>query len=64
MVGPGAPTIPQLVDLGVTRFTIGPAITTGAYGLAAGAAEELLTHGTYTLLKAAVGYGTHNNLLH
>ena len=35
-----------------------------AYGLAAGAAEELLTHGTYNLLKAAAGYGKHNNLLH
>jgi 2-methylisocitrate lyase-like PEP mutase family enzyme len=64
MVGPGAPTVADLVKLGVTRISIGPAITVGAYGLAAGAAEELLTHGTYNLLKAAAGYGKHNNQLH
>jgi 2-methylisocitrate lyase-like PEP mutase family enzyme len=63
MVGPGAPTVAQLVELGVTRISIGPAITVGAYGLAAGAAEELLAHGTHNLLKAAAGYGKHNNLL-
>ncbi|TDU90808.1 2-methylisocitrate lyase-like PEP mutase family enzyme [Kribbella voronezhensis] len=64
MVGPGALTVAELVDLGVTRISVGPAITAGAYGLAAGAAEELLTHGTYNLLKAAAGYAKHNNLLH
>jgi 2-methylisocitrate lyase-like PEP mutase family enzyme len=64
MVGPGAPTVAELVELGVTRLSIGPAITIGAYGLAAGAAEELLSHGTYNLLETAVGYGKHNNLLH
>jgi hypothetical protein len=47
----------------VTRLSIGPAITLGAYGLAAGAAEELLAHGTYTLLETAAAYAKHNNLL-
>ena len=63
MVGPGAPTVAELVALGVTRLSIGPAITLGAYGLAAGAAEELLAHGTYTLLETAAAYAKHNNLL-
>jgi 2-methylisocitrate lyase-like PEP mutase family enzyme len=63
MVGAGAPTVADLVAVGVTRISIGPAITVGAYGLAAGATEELLAHGTYNLLKAAAGYGKHNNLL-
>jgi len=50
MVGPGAPTVAELADLGVTRISVGPAITTAAYSLATAAAKELLTTGTYETL--------------
>ncbi|TCC20103.1 isocitrate lyase/PEP mutase family protein [Kribbella speibonae] len=52
MVGPGAPTVAELADLGVVRISIGPAITSAAYDLATAAAKELLTSGTYTTLAA------------
>ncbi len=50
MVGPGAPTVAELTALGVTRISVGPAITTAAYGLATAAAKELLSSGTYEAL--------------
>ncbi|WP_405069372.1 isocitrate lyase/phosphoenolpyruvate mutase family protein [Kribbella sp. NBC_01510] len=51
MVGPGAPTVAELTALGVTRISVGPAITTAAYGLATAAAKELLSSGTYESLS-------------
>lgn len=63
MVGPGAPTVAELTDLGVVRISVGPAITAGAYGLAAAAAEELLAFGTYNTLANAADFGKHNGLL-
>jgi 2-methylisocitrate lyase-like PEP mutase family enzyme len=50
MVGPGAPTVAELADLGVVRISVGPAITSAAYALATAAAKELLTTGTYAAL--------------
>lgn len=50
MVGPGAPSVAELAALGVTRISVGPAITTAAYALATAAARELLTTGTYGTL--------------
>ncbi|WP_433162569.1 isocitrate lyase/PEP mutase family protein [Kribbella sp. CA-247076] len=50
MAGPGAPTVAELAALGVTRISVGPAITTAAYDLATAAARELLTTGTYEIL--------------
>ncbi|TCC37102.1 isocitrate lyase/PEP mutase family protein [Kribbella sindirgiensis] len=52
MVGPGAPTVAELADLGVVRISVGPAITGAAYALATAAAKELLTNGTYNTLAA------------
>jgi 2-methylisocitrate lyase-like PEP mutase family enzyme len=50
MVGPGAPTVGELVKLGVVRISLGPALAVGAYGLAAAATSELLADGTYKTL--------------
>ncbi|TCN40516.1 2-methylisocitrate lyase-like PEP mutase family enzyme [Kribbella orskensis] len=50
MVGPGAPTVGDLTSLGVARISLGPAITTAAYNLAAATTRELLAAGTYTTL--------------
>ncbi|MGW6281111.1 isocitrate lyase/PEP mutase family protein [Kribbella sp. NPDC055071] len=52
MVGPGAPTVAELVKLGVTRISIGPAITGAAYALATAATQELLSTGTYEALSS------------
>ena len=52
MVGPGAPPVAELADLGVARISVGPAITSAAYALATAAAKELLTSGTYTTLTS------------
>lgn len=51
MVGPGAPTVAELTALGVTRISVGPAITTAAYAVATAAAKELLFSGTYEALS-------------
>ena len=42
MVGPGAPTVAELAAFGVTRISVGPAISGAAYGLAAVARNSLL----------------------
>ncbi|WP_433010252.1 isocitrate lyase/PEP mutase family protein [Kribbella sp. CA-294648] len=63
MTGAGAPTIAELAALGVARISIGPAISAGAYGLAAAAASELLTAGTYNALSAAADFAANNKLL-
>ncbi|MFD7158111.1 isocitrate lyase/phosphoenolpyruvate mutase family protein [Kribbella sp. NPDC059898] len=52
MVGPGAPSVRELAEVGVVRISVGPAITSAAYALATAAATELLTHGTYESLQA------------
>ncbi|MFF0340069.1 isocitrate lyase/phosphoenolpyruvate mutase family protein [Kribbella sp. NPDC004875] len=52
MVGPGAPPVAELADLGVARISVGPAITSAAYALATTAAKEILTTGTYTALTS------------
>ena len=54
MAGPGAPPVAKLAATGVVRISVGTAIAQAAYALAAHAAEELFTTGTYT--SAANGY--------
>ncbi|GAA0952239.1 isocitrate lyase/phosphoenolpyruvate mutase family protein [Kribbella koreensis] len=60
MTGPGGPSIGELAALGVARISLGPALSAGAYGLAAAAAQEVLTTGTYEFLG---DLGKHNALL-
>ncbi|HWD84017.1 MAG TPA: isocitrate lyase/phosphoenolpyruvate mutase family protein [Kribbella sp.] len=50
MVGPGAPSVRELAEVGVVRISVGPALTSAAYALATAAARELLTTGTYEQL--------------
>jgi 2-methylisocitrate lyase-like PEP mutase family enzyme len=50
MVGPGAPSVGELAELGVARISVGPAITGAAYALATAAAKEMLASGTYETL--------------
>jgi 2-methylisocitrate lyase-like PEP mutase family enzyme len=47
---PGAPTIPELAQLGVARVTFGGGLTRAALGHLRRVAQELFTSGTYTSL--------------
>jgi 2-methylisocitrate lyase-like PEP mutase family enzyme len=46
LVLPGAPTVPELAELGVSRISVGGAIAVAAYGAAVNAVTELKEHGT------------------
>ena len=63
MAGPGAPTVAELTAAGVVRISLGPAIAQAAYGLAARAAAELFTSGTYNSSANGVEYLTMNGAL-
>jgi 2-methylisocitrate lyase-like PEP mutase family enzyme len=53
LIRPGAPSVVELGELGVKRVSIGGAFAFAALGAAAGAALELLSHGTYNFLDAS-----------
>ncbi len=50
LVGPGAPPIPRLEELGVRRVTAGSALSRAAWSAARAAAIEMLAGGTYSCL--------------
>ncbi len=53
---PGAPSVPELASVGVSRVSVGGAFAFAALGAVIEAARELRTDGTYNFLKrAAVG---------
>ena len=60
MVWPGAPTVAELAAAGAVRISLGSAIAQAAYGVAARAATELLTRGTYDSVADGIAYGTMN----
>jgi 2-methylisocitrate lyase-like PEP mutase family enzyme len=47
LVRPGAPSVPELTDLGVKRVSVGGAFAFAAFGAVVSAATELLNDGTY-----------------
>lgn len=51
MVLPGAPSVPELLDLGVVRISLGPGPMLAALGLVAQIARELRERGTYTAME-------------
>jgi 2-methylisocitrate lyase-like PEP mutase family enzyme len=55
MALPGGPAVADLVDAGVTRVSVGPAIAVAAYSLALRAAREVLGTGTYGSLDGSLG---------
>jgi 2-methylisocitrate lyase-like PEP mutase family enzyme len=63
LVGPGAPSVAELRDLGVARVSLGSAIVRAAYGLTRRGAIELQEHGTYDSLRDELPYGEVNALL-
>ena len=56
MAGPGAPSVAEFAAVGVVRISVGSAIAQAAYGLAARAATEMLTAGTYDECAGGVDY--------
>jgi 2-methylisocitrate lyase-like PEP mutase family enzyme len=63
MVGPGAPSVASLAQVGVVRVSVGSAIAQAAYGLVTRAARELLSDGTYTSMNDSLGYRQLNEML-
>lgn len=58
MTMPGAPTVPELLKLGVARISIGPAAMLATMGLVREIAHELRTAGTYErIAQHAYGIG-------
>lgn len=64
MAGPGAPSVAELAELGVRRVSVGMAIAQAAHALTRRAATELLTAGTYGVLRAGLGYTELQQLFH
>jgi 2-methylisocitrate lyase-like PEP mutase family enzyme len=63
MVWPGAPNVADLTGAGVVRISLGSAIAQAAYGLAARAAAEMFTAGTYDSSAGGFDYGAMNSAL-
>ncbi|MFF4959694.1 isocitrate lyase/phosphoenolpyruvate mutase family protein [Streptomyces sp. NPDC001222] len=62
MIGPGAPTVPELAALGVARVSAGSGVAQAAHGLVHRAARELLGTGTYGALAGGLSYDELNGL--
>lgn len=63
MVGPGSPTVLELLDAGAGRITTGMAGALAAYAYIESAAQELLSHGTYDGLSPAQDFTQFNALM-
>jgi 2-methylisocitrate lyase-like PEP mutase family enzyme len=63
LVGAGSPSVAELADLGVARVSLGSAVAQAAYALAARAAAEAYSAGTYTAVADTYDYGALNALL-
>jgi 2-methylisocitrate lyase-like PEP mutase family enzyme len=63
MAWPGAPGVAELTAAGVVRISLGSAIAQAAYGLAARAAAEMFTTGTYDSSSHGFSYTIMNNAL-
>ena len=61
MVWPSAPSVPELAAAGAVRISLGSAIAQAAYAVAARAATELLTSGTYDSTAGGMAYDAMNN---
>ena len=61
MAWPGAPSVAELAAAGAVRISLGSAIAQAAYAVAARAATELLTSGTYDSVAGGIAYNTMND---
>jgi 2-methylisocitrate lyase-like PEP mutase family enzyme len=60
---PGAPSIPELVRLGVKRISLGSGPMRAALGFLRRLAEEVKTAGTYKLMEGAPSHAEMNHLM-
>ena len=63
MAWPGAPAVAELAAAGAVRISLGSAIAQAAYAVAARAATELLTSGTYDSVAGGIAYDTMNDAI-
>jgi 2-methylisocitrate lyase-like PEP mutase family enzyme len=63
LAGPGAPSVPELAELGVARVSLGSSVAQTAYAVMRRATEEALGTGTYTTLTDALDYTALNALM-
>ena len=63
MAWAGAPAVAELASAGAVRISLGSAIAQAAYAVAAGAAAELLSTGTYNTSAGGIPYDEINNAL-
>lgn len=63
MAGPGAPGVAELAAAGAVRISLGSAVAQAAYAIAARAATELGTHGTYDAAAGGLAYPMLNALM-
>lgn len=61
--GPGAPTLPELAELGVARVSVGSGPMRATLGHLRRIGEELREEGTYHRMEDAIPYGELNELL-
>lgn len=62
LVGPGAPSVPELSKLGVARVSAGSSVAAAAYAVVRQAAIEMSTTGGYDALAGELDYGALNRL--
>jgi 2-methylisocitrate lyase-like PEP mutase family enzyme len=60
---PGAPSIPELIALGVKRVSLGSGPMRASMGFLRRLADEVKTSGTYTLMKSAPSHAEMNELM-
>jgi 2-methylisocitrate lyase-like PEP mutase family enzyme len=64
LAGRGVPAIPELAELGVTRVSVGSGLMRASLALVRGAAEELLSAGTYaSFTERALSYAELKEML-
>jgi 2-methylisocitrate lyase-like PEP mutase family enzyme len=63
MAWAGAPSVAEFAAAGVVRVSLGAAIASAAYAVAARATEELLTSGTYDVTADGIDYAATNAAL-
>lgn len=63
LVGPGAPSVPELGRLGVARASLGSDVVLAALAVVRAATAELLGTGTYAAVTGGLGYRDVNDLL-
>lgn len=60
---PGAPSVPELVELGVKRISLGSGPMRASLGFLRRLAEEVKTSGTYKLMEGAPSHAEMNQLM-